>query len=60
MNAHSRQEVLRQRKRRIQYRLRERQWSAQEEPMLRGRNILYDVADRAKELAADLEDIADG
>ena len=39
-------------KRRIQYRLRERHWDAQEQPMLRATNIEYEVSDRTKALSA--------
>ena len=36
------------RKRRIEYRLRDRDWSAQTAPMFRAGNIHYDVADRTR------------
>jgi hypothetical protein len=39
------------RKRRIARRLAPRQWAAQAEPMLRARNITYDVADRTRATA---------
>ncbi len=51
MNAGSRAQKLANRKRRIRYRLRERRWKAQKRPMLRARNIHYDVADRSRGLA---------
>jgi hypothetical protein len=38
------------RKRRITYRLRERVWAAQDEPMLRARNIHYELSDRVRGL----------
>ena len=38
-------------KRRIQYRLRDRAWEAQEDPMLTASNIHYEMADRARGLA---------
>ncbi len=38
------------RKRRIEYRLRDRAWPEQSEPMFRGSNIHYDVSDRARGL----------
>jgi len=41
---------LRNRKRRIAYRLRERGWSPQDRPMLRAKNIQYELADRARGL----------
>jgi len=47
----SRARKLRNRKRRIEARLRERRWKAQERPMLRARNIRYDVAERSRGLA---------
>ena len=37
---------LENRRRRIEYRLRERQWEDQPEPMFQGRNIQYEVAER--------------
>ena len=39
-------------KRRIQRRLRRRNWSAQQEPMLRGRNLHYESSDRVRGLGA--------
>ena len=39
-------------KRRIQRRLRRRNWSAQQEPMLRGRNLHYEGSDRVRGLCA--------
>ena len=47
----SRARKLANRKRRIMHRLRERRWKAQETPMLRAKNIHYDVADRSRGLA---------
>ncbi len=38
------------RKRRIQYRLRDRQWTDQPRPMFRASNIHYELADRARGL----------
>lgn len=38
-------------KRRIQYRLRDRTWEAQEDPMLTASNIQYEMADRTRGLA---------
>ena len=38
------------RKRRIQYRLRERHWTDQAKPMFTARNIHYELADRARGL----------
>ncbi|MFQ5530635.1 MAG: IS1380 family transposase [Gemmatimonadota bacterium] len=46
--SNSRHRRLRRRKRRIQYRLRERNWPAQERPMFRASNIHYEVADRTQ------------
>jgi len=46
--SNSRQARARKRKRRIQRRLRERQWAAQDEPMFRASNVHYDVADRSR------------
>ena len=43
---------LAQRKRRIQYRLRDINWEDQPKPMFAARNIHYEVADRARGLAA--------
>ena len=43
---------LANRKRRIQYRLRDREWEAQDEPMFSARNIHYEVAGKARGLAA--------
>lgn len=47
----SRARKLDNRKRRIQSRLRARQWNAQPKPMFRARNIQYDVADRDRGLS---------
>jgi hypothetical protein len=41
---------LRNRKRRIQYRLRNRDWDEQQEPMLAARNIQYELSDRTRGL----------
>ena len=38
-------------KRRIQYRLRDRTWEAQDDPMLSASNIQYEMADRNRGLA---------
>ena len=46
----SRQQKLKNRKRRIQYRLRDIDWSAQAEPMYRASNIQYDLSERARGL----------
>jgi len=43
---------MEKRRRRIQHRLRDREWEPQDEPMFRGTNVHYDVADRAKALGA--------
>ncbi len=47
----SRARKLANRKRRIMHRLRPRQWKARETPMLRGKNVHYDVAERSRGLA---------
>jgi len=47
----SRYQKLSNRKRRIQYRLRERTWAPQEQPMFRARNIHYELSDRLRGLA---------
>jgi hypothetical protein len=47
----SRLQKLINRKRRIQYRLRERAWAPQERPMFTARNIHYELADRVRGLA---------
>jgi hypothetical protein len=44
----SRQRRSQRRKRRIEYRLRDRDWPAQDEPMFRASNVHYDVADRTR------------
>jgi len=44
----SRQRKLRNRKQRIQYRLRDIDWKAQDEPMFRASNIHYDLSDRIR------------
>jgi len=46
----SRQQILKNRKRRIDRRLEQRNWSAQEEPMLQGSNIHYELAERTRGL----------
>ena len=46
----SRHQKLVNRKRRIAYRLRERVWMAQDEPMLRASNIHYELSDRVRGL----------
>ena len=51
MNGITRQR-LRNRKRRIEHRLRERTWGGQDEPMLSGRTIRYEVADRTRGVSA--------
>jgi hypothetical protein len=51
VNAITRQR-LRNRKRRIEHRLREIHWAAQPRPMLTARNIQYEVADRARGVSA--------
>ena len=43
---------LRNRKRRIQYRLRGREWAAQDRPMFTAANIRYEMADKARGLSA--------
>lgn len=45
------QQMLR-RKRRIQYRLRERTWSPQDQPMFKARNIHYEIAERDRGIDA--------
>jgi hypothetical protein len=52
VNGHNRQQRSVQRKRRIARRLSARRWRAQSRPMLRARNILYDVADRTRATGA--------
>jgi hypothetical protein len=51
VNAITRQRLL-NRKRRIEYRLREIHWADQPRPMLTARNIQYEVADRARGVSA--------
>ena len=46
----SKHQKLERRKRRIQWRLRERNWTAQPDPMLTARNIHYELADKARGL----------
>ncbi|MEO8009116.1 MAG: IS1380 family transposase [Betaproteobacteria bacterium] len=47
-----RRRILRNRKRRIEYRLRDRQWAPQDEPMLSASNIHYELSDKVKGLSA--------
>ena len=47
------------RKRRIQYRLRDRSWTDQAKPLFTARNIQYELADRARGLGATEEEIAE-
>jgi hypothetical protein len=46
----SRTQTLANRKRRIQYRLRPREWSPQDQPMFTASNIHYELADKARGL----------
>ena len=39
---------LRRRERRIQYRLRKKEWADQDEPFLRGANVHYEMAQRER------------
>ena len=48
----SRRKKLRDRKRRIAYRLRNQAWSPQDDPMLTARNIQYELSDRTRGLGA--------
>ena len=48
----SRRKKLINRKRRIQHRLRERNWSPQDKPMLTASNIQYELSDRTRGLGA--------
>ena len=48
----SRRQKLTNRKRRIQYRLRDRHWTDQPRPMLAASNIQYELADRARGLGS--------
>jgi len=50
--SNSRARRLINRKRRIQYRLRHREWAAQDQPMFAARNIHYELADKARGLSA--------
>ena len=43
---------LRNRKRRIQYRLRDREWAPQDQPMFTASNIHYELADKTRGLSA--------
>jgi len=43
---------MRKRHRRIKYRLRDKEWTAQDKPMLGAQNIQYDVADRTRAIDA--------
>jgi len=47
-----RQSWLRNRKSRIERRVRDRAWSAQDRPMLQARNIHYDVSDKTRAIGA--------
>ena len=47
-----RKRILRNRKRRIAYRLREVAWSPQDRPMFAARNIRYELADKARGMSA--------
>ena len=47
-----RKRILRNRKRRIAYRLREMSWSPQDRPMLAASNIRYELADKARGMSA--------
>jgi hypothetical protein len=47
-----RRRILRNRKRRIEYRLRDRQWAPQDEPMLSASNIHYELSAKVKGLSA--------
>jgi hypothetical protein len=46
----SRAQILRNRKRRIEYRLRHRDWPPQDKPMFTARNIQYELADKTRGL----------
>lgn len=46
----SRQQILKNRKRRIERRLEERNWPAQEEPMFEASNIHYEISERTRGL----------
>ncbi len=46
----SRARILRNRKRRIEYRLRHREWPGQDKPMFRAGNIQYELAEKARGL----------
>ncbi|MEE9269111.1 MAG: IS1380 family transposase [Candidatus Krumholzibacteria bacterium] len=50
--SHSKRQKLRNRKRRIAYRLRDMDWSPQDEPMLKAGNIHYDLSGRARGLGS--------
>ncbi len=50
--ARRRKQRMLKRQRRIEHRLRDRQWESQASPMFRARNIHYDVADRDRALDA--------
>ena len=45
-----RKKILRKRKRRIEFRLRELVWAAQDRPMFTARNIHYELANQARGL----------
>jgi hypothetical protein len=44
--------LVKNRKRRIEYRLRDRRWEVQDDPMLSAGNIQYEMADKSRGLAA--------
>lgn len=48
----NRARILKNGKRRIEYRLRERAWSPREEPMLAASNIHYELSDKARGLSS--------
>jgi hypothetical protein len=48
----SKARILRNRKRRIEYRLRHRDWPSQDKPMFRARNIQYELAEKARGLGS--------
>ena len=47
-NRRRRKRAIRNSRRRIEHRLRDIEWEAQDEPMLRARNIHYEVSERAR------------
>ena len=48
---------LAKRKRRIEYRLRDRKWPEQAAPMFKGRNLHYEVSDRGRGVRSRLLDV---